>query len=381
MNIHGFEVQRIRIPLRVRFAQSNQSTRFSDSVILQLRTGEGRIGYGECCPRPYVTGEDAASVGSDLRRILPPLLRRSFDSLAAVLYFLAEELPADLGPAARCALELALLDAWGKAVDTPLVELLGGEYAPEFQYSGVCPTGNAAATQQLLLQLHGFGFREIKLKIGTRLSDTLERIAWTKRIFGPEVIIRLDGNCAWELSDAYEQLPALIEAGVSNVEQAFAADRWDDFRKITAEFGPAIRISVDEALTTPEVARRLIDEQVCNQFNLKISKHGGILPSLEIHALAQEHGIGCQLGAHFGETSLLTAAGLIVASLAQPLSSLEGAFGEHLLEKDVCEDVLQFGQGGKLKVRTSQTFQAGLGVVVNPVRLQQLVEPFALAGE
>ena len=97
--------------------------------------------------------------------------------------------------------------------------------------------------------------------------------------------------------------------------------------------------------------------------------------------MAQEHGIGCQLGAHFGETSLLTAAGLVVASLAEPLSSLEGAFGENLLERDVCEEALQFGEGGKLTLRTAQIFQAGLGVTVNPARLQQLVEPLARAGE
>ena len=39
-----------------------------------------------------------------------------------------------------------------------------------------------------------------------------------------------------------------------------------------------------------------------------------------------EHGISVQLGAHFGETSLLTAAGIIFATLAKDLRAVEGGF-------------------------------------------------------
>ena len=62
MKIRHISVERIRIPLKVRFSQANNSTQQSDSVILRLETQKETIGYGESCPRPYVTGEDAQTV-------------------------------------------------------------------------------------------------------------------------------------------------------------------------------------------------------------------------------------------------------------------------------------------------------------------------------
>lgn len=49
-----------------------------------------------------------------------------------------------------------------------------------------------------------------------------------------------------------------------------------------------------------------------------------------------------QLGAHFGETSILTAAGIVFAAMAGPLTAMEGGLGTHLLEYDFCSPSLQF---------------------------------------
>jgi hypothetical protein len=56
------------------------------------------------------------------------------------------------------------------------------------------------------------------------------------------------------------------------------------------------------------------------------------------------------VGAHVGETSVLTRAGLALATAAgEALLAMEGAFGTHLLERDVCETPLMFGAGGVLR--------------------------------
>jgi len=51
-----------------------------------------------------------------------------------------------------------------------------------------------------------------------------------------------------------------------------------------------------------------------------------------------------------GETSILTRAALTIAnSYRDIVIAQEGAFGTHLLEKDICEPSIMFGAGGILQ--------------------------------
>ena len=85
--------------------------------------------------------------------------------------------------------------------------------------------------------------------------------------------------------------------------------------------------------------------------NVRVSKMGGLLRSLEVVDAARARGIGVIVGAQVGETSLLTRAALTVARAAgDALVAQEGAFGTFLLERDVCDPPLMFGAGGVLDV-------------------------------
>lgn len=369
MNIQSLSLERLQIPLTTRFSQANNSTALSDSMILQLSSEDGLIGYGESCPRPYVTGEDPTSVKQDIERIAGELKQIDFTSIEDIRTLIMDQLLEQIGPAACCAIELALLDLWGKTYEQPTLQALGGQYRDRYQYCGVLPMSHPKTVKKLLMQFKVIGFQEVKLKIDDDLARSLEIIRLVKQILGDSTTIRLDVNCAWDLAKAEHQMPPLIKAGASNFEQIFPADQLTAFQTITSAFGTQTKIAIDEGLNTPESAQRLIDGKICNQFNLKISKHGGIFSTLEICRLAKEHGYGCQLGAHFGETSLLTSAGLIIASLVEELTSLEGAFGTHLLTQDITDIPLQFGKEGCITHPQQALRSDGLGVKVNHERL------------
>lgn len=92
-----------------------------------------------------------------------------------------------------------------------------------------------------------------------------------------------------------------------------------------------------------------LENRICNHFNLKISKLGGILSTLNVFELAQQHGVPCQLGSHFGESSLLSSAGaLLAAKVEGKLTSCEGALGELLLAKDITSPGIQVVKDGTL---------------------------------
>ena len=97
--------------------------------------------------------------------------------------------------------------------------------------------------------------------------------------------------------------------------------------------------------------------------NLRISKMGGLLRALAIIESARKLGVGLIIGAQVGETSLLTRCGLTAAQAASDiLVAQEGAFGTHLLEKDICNPPLMFAKAGLLDVVNHPNLsQPGLG--------------------
>jgi hypothetical protein len=63
---------------------------------------------------------------------------------------------------------------------------------------------------------------------------------------------------------------------------------------------------------------------------------------------ALEAGLTLQIGCQVGETSLLSAAQLVlVRSVGRGIAYLEGCFGERLLAVDPVRPLLQFGRGGR----------------------------------
>jgi hypothetical protein len=85
---------------------------------------------------------------------------------------------------------------------------------------------------------------------------------------------------------------------------------------------------------------------------------------------ARSAGLKLIIGAQVGETSLLTRAALTVADASRDiLIAQEGAFGDLLLEEDICSEPLVFGPGGRLDVGERFRGQAGFGLVVGSDRI------------
>jgi hypothetical protein len=69
------------------------------------------------------------------------------------------------------------------------------------------------------------------------------------------------------------------------------------------------------------------------------------------------------VGAHVGETSVLTRAGITLAhAIKDRLVGHEGAFGTHLLTRDVFSDPLMFGRRGFLKACTINEHPTSTGI-------------------
>jgi len=125
---------------------------------------------------------------------------------------------------------------------------------------------------------------------------------------------------------------------------------------------------LDESLCGVPDARRAIDGGFADILNVRLSKCGGIVPTLQIVAMAARAGLGVQLGCHPGETGLLSAAGRHVAGNLRGLRYVEGSYDRHVLAENLTRPDITFGYAG----RAGPLLGPGLGVEVDPGALERM---------
>jgi muconate cycloisomerase len=178
--------------------------------------------------------------------------------------------------------------------------------------------------------------------------------------------LRLDANEAWPASVVLDRVRPLLAYGPSALEQPVPDAEVAALAAIRPRLG--VPVMLDESLCGYPDATRAIAQRTADLFNVRLSKCGGIGPTLRIVALAQRSGVGLQLGCHPGETGLLSAAGRHVASLVQGFRWVEGSYDRHVLAENLTTRDLGFyplGFAPPLK-------GPGLGVDVNPEALGRM---------
>ena len=72
MKITGFEILTVEIPMRMSVEHTLAKREVARNILVKAVGEDGLVGWGESCPRPYVTGETVDSVKKDLSgEILP----------------------------------------------------------------------------------------------------------------------------------------------------------------------------------------------------------------------------------------------------------------------------------------------------------------------
>jgi muconate cycloisomerase len=179
--------------------------------------------------------------------------------------------------------------------------------------------------------------------------------------------IAVDANGSWDLEEAAAHLRRMESLAVSWVEQPLARGREHEIPAL-ARRSP-IPLMADESLTTVDEAERLVRDGGYRLFNLRVSKLGGLSVAHAVARLAADAGLHVQVGCQVGESSLLSAAGRILAATLPAYEALEGSYGTRLLETDLTDEPFEFGAGGEAAVQRGW----GLGVSVAPSRLAPLV--------
>jgi muconate cycloisomerase len=371
-------VYALDLPFRSAFHQATGARRNSASLVVEVVDKEGLRGHGECLPRAYVGGGSVEGTLGRLKALVarlvasPPALENTPpEALLGLLDTWLEGAPADGdGNNARCALEMALLDLEGRRRGVSVGAMLGLTDHAEIRYSGVIAAEDPDAVQAIGFRMRAAGFSSFKIKVNGDPRRDRQRIEALRGAVGPDAEVRADANGALPLDEARERLEGLRALGLVAVEQPLPP-ALDEYLPVLQAQAGALDLVADESVLSVQDVRRLGEAQAVRGINVKLAKVGGLGKALEMLREARAWGLFAQLGAHVGETSLLTAAGLIFAGLVGDLRWHEGAAGLHLLAEEICEEPLQFGFGGGLGLARLEG-RAGFGVKIDPSRLTRL---------
>ncbi len=339
--------QALRIPFRGSFRHASAERAETQSWWVTARTSSC-IGYGEGCPREYVTQESLASAEQFFNRHHAEWMALPLEVAAIRDWAITHASEIDAAPAAWCAVEIALLDVIGRATGQSLESLLGeAELAQSFEYSAILSDDASAAFMQRLAQYRAAGFRQFKIKLSGDLARDRSKVAALQAAGISHAQVRADANNLW--SDAATALAHLsaLDYPFWALEEPLRADDLAGMCELSRATGA--RIVLDESFRSAALYAELQQDATRWLLNVRVSKLGGLIRSLSAITAARRSGFGIVVGAHVGETSVLTRAALTVAAVAgDALVAQEGAAGTHLLVEDVAEPPLMFGAGGLL---------------------------------
>lgn len=389
MRVARLVAYQCRIPLKRTIRHASFTRAENDTLIVACRLDDGTEGFGEGLPREYVTGETIESACAQLQATdWKRQLGASVSDLAGAVR-LCEGLQLAgaatsgardcFGNAARCAVEVAILDAFCRSLGQPLsavTEQVSETLAIRCRHSRVRYSGawtpavphsrfrDAVGRWKLKL----FGFRQGKVKVGVEGYDDAASVGRLRRVMGAGFDIRVDANEAWSCENLERKVEPLVALGITALEQPVPHEAVDCLAALRPRLG--VPIMLDESLCSLADGRRAIERGTCDLFNIRLSKCGGFLNALKLAAMAHAAGLGYQLGCQVGETGILSAAGRHFACSIGGIRYLEGSFDRFLVRERLTVEDVTFGFGGRAPALTNP----GLGVNIDRRALARVTE-------
>jgi L-alanine-DL-glutamate epimerase-like enolase superfamily enzyme len=302
----------------------------------------------------------------------PALLGKPIFDIAAVNEMFDNRLAGN--PAARAVLDIALFDAMGKALATPLHNLIGGCCQPRIplEWSVSMAEDTATMVAEAQRAVNEFGLRVLCLKMADRRGwrQDVMNFEAVRRAVGEKIMIGVDPNTGWTLPDALSAIGELRKLGLGYIEQPVARRDLASMAEIRRAAG-GVPVMADEALFTVQDAHALAAARAVDAFCIKLYKVGGITPAKKIAAVAEAANIQLNCGGLAVQSQLEAAAGAHFYA-STPASRMMGAaefvLGLNATTRDpICADSDFVMREGYVEVPRGP----GLGITIDEAALKR----------
>jgi O-succinylbenzoate synthase len=331
-SLHGFELRRVRLPLLERWRTGHGDLDFRE-VVLVRTVYEHAEGWGECVAmtEPTYSPEYTEGVLDVLRRHLLPRLYSSQPGGPAEV---SQALASIKGHyMAKAAIELAVLDAEGRATGQSLANLLGATRVQVPAGVAIGLTGSLAELLDAVERRVKEGYRRVKLKI--QPGWDVEPVAAVRQRFGG-IALQVDANSTYGPGSA-DRLKELDDFELLLIEQPLADDDLVGHAELASQLKTPI--CLDESIVSAASARTALAVGACRVINIKAGRVGGYLEAVAVHDVCAAVDVPVWCGGML-ETGIGRAANLALAAL--PSFSLPGdlsASGRHYRE-DITEPIV-----------------------------------------
>ncbi len=250
--------------------------------LVKLTTEDGASGYGDCAP--------LAEMGTEGPSLSVHRLRHGLRDCVGLEPTVAlDNLPAWCdAPAARCALESALIDLISQRAGVPLARWLNPNAGDNVRVNaviGALDAGVELRTQQAL----DAGFQVLKLKLGLRsFPDELKLLASLAALLPSRAMFRLDSNGSWNDAEAQEVIRMLHGMPIESLEEPLCGADPHALRRLQSRANWPL--ALDESLRTFDQEYLLANSPV-RRLVLKPMVLGGLLPALRLAYRARSKGV------------------------------------------------------------------------------------------
>lgn len=291
MRITSLTAEPFDLPLKEPFIIATGRKDAANNVLVRVQLEDGTVGFGEVAPSPYTTGDTQATAIAAINHLRPVVEGRDVTGWRALLADTRKALRHQF--AAHSGVEIAVLDAFGKATGVSLHQFFGGvrtKVETDYTLSLGTPKDTAKSAAKAVAQ----GFHKIKIKVGMDVpTDTARVIAVRKAC--PKAELALDANQAYSPKEAVDLANRIARAGIelSLLEQPVRRDDFAGMRYVRQHCD--FLVGADETVFTPEDAIRVVREEAADVINIKVAK-AGLVGAMDIASIARSANIGLMIG-------------------------------------------------------------------------------------
>lgn len=377
MKIAEIETFQLSAPLERPFGWSQGWIGHRSVGLVKVTTDDGIVGWGEGCG-----GAAAAVVENDFAPVLigedPTNRIGLWQKMFAMQY--NANVAVGLGGSAISAVDTALWDITGKALNQPVYQLLGGRardrvavYATGLYYTeGEFPT-------RLLDEALGYveaGFKGMKTKVGgLPMDEDVKRVAALREAIGPDIKLMVDANQAYNATSAIRIGNRLADQDILWFEEPVNAQDIEGYLQVKSALPMAI--AGGENLRTRYEFSHFLSRRAYDIAQPDVINVGGVTEMRNVAMTANTQGI--QVNPHVWGSPVMIAASLHVAStipLCPPSGGPEPYVQEPVMEFDRTPSRIREGlmaepfdqQDGFLAVPEGP----GLGVEIDEKAVRQL---------
>lgn len=298
MKIRSIEASAFRLPYRRSFKWMGLNGELGNFVLVRIVTDDGSVGYGEATPLPDWGGDFGRRSGETLRTVIsivndifaPALVGADPTAVAAARRTMDRLVIGN--NYAKCAVDIALHDLWGKSVGLPIYKLLGGavrESVPIAHMIGLMPESHALDEA---VTAAGEGVRGLQIKGGVDAERDIRLVRTLRRHVGESVSLRLDANQGYGHAKSATQIVArLAEAGANLIEQPAAGLAY--LAEVTAR--SSIPIIADESCWDINDALDIVRCRAADCLSIYLAKAGGFVGARPVAAVAEAQHLACDV--------------------------------------------------------------------------------------